>query len=969
MPTRSPLDNIDQDSRYNPDDIHYQETIAGGYVGSGTDQAETFANDPENASAKGVDGAEKNPSGGVDNGYYRPDGNPLKPQQRVTFKSIFKKKGPLGVIIAVLLGGGGLASIVLVPGLGIVHLKETMVGDLNDQFAAFDIRSDHMFKAKLKNLQASASICSSSVKIRCKFATMTDKQVKRFVDAGFTVETEDRPFGRKVITSLTLPDSDRPLTNPQDLMERRNDPNVRSAINKVHNPYFASFSDSKFGQVLKGVFGISKKKQITATTPEGISEEIGKKTAGASVRTDSVKTGPDKNGDQSRYYEDGNGTKIFESEDPDAFKKLEDSANKITSGAEQAKESGTKAVTGVLSGAAKGLLITGIADSACTVYNTANAVAAASKAIRSVQLAQYSMVFLGTADAIKAGEATPEEVSYLGNILTATDTEKRVINDSGVEVDNPNYGKNGFDSPGFQVAAYNAAPTLTTESQQFMVGGGLSGTLSGVMDNITAGLSLGIDSGRAVIRNTCATIQNPVVRAVGLIGGVALSIGSFGVGTALMAGGSVAISLALPFLEAMLADMVAGKVVDKDTKGTDSGNAIFAGTATVMGTVAQNRGMKPLTEAELQPYLALSDKVENEYIAQARFEAKETPLDIMNQYSFLGSFARSLVPISSRATESTSGLLASIPKLLSAPFTQYATSVKAASFNPDRFTKCDDMGYEELGIAADVFCNVRYGLSPQELALDPEVVLEFMIAGNHITGEGKPKSDTYKNFIKNCVERVDGWGETSVEGGDVGIDCMTVSDQNSYFRVYTFDKTVNDAMDDEVKQAGTQATIEIDFANLLADSSDIECAAGTDDAGIEDGYVRGTLVKVRLCAIPGANHTDPDAPGTVRVNSRISGAFIALYEKMNAELGSARIADSFRTMAEQQAAYDFYGPGRAATPGFSNHQMGLAIDFQLGSNNGATRPGDPVYDWLVANAASFSFQKLDSESWHWEVRQ
>lgn len=48
-----------------------------------------------------------------------------------------------------------------------------------------------------------------------------------------------------------------------------------------------------------------------------------------------------------------------------------------------------------------------------------------------------------------------------------------------------------------------------------------------------------------------------------------------------------------------------------------------------------------------------------------------------------------------------------------------------------------------------------------------------------------------------------------------------------------------------------------------------------------------------------------------------------------------------------------------AIPGTSNHETGLAIDFDL---------GDPlVFDWLAGNAARFGFHNLPSEPWHWSV--
>jgi peptidoglycan hydrolase-like protein with peptidoglycan-binding domain len=72
--------------------------------------------------------------------------------------------------------------------------------------------------------------------------------------------------------------------------------------------------------------------------------------------------------------------------------------------------------------------------------------------------------------------------------------------------------------------------------------------------------------------------------------------------------------------------------------------------------------------------------------------------------------------------------------------------------------------------------------------------------------------------------------------------------------------------------------------------------------------------------------------------------------------------------------------GRIAAPGYSNHQGGIAIDFWQvrrkgheirNSSRDAARArwrATGFYDWLRANAASFGFQPIATEEWHWEYR-
>ena len=51
-----------------------------------------------------------------------------------------------------------------------------------------------------------------------------------------------------------------------------------------------------------------------------------------------------------------------------------------------------------------------------------------------------------------------------------------------------------------------------------------------------------------------------------------------------------------------------------------------------------------------------------------------------------------------------------------------------------------------------------------------------------------------------------------------------------------------------------------------------------------------------------------------------------------------------------------------AIPGTSNHERGLAIDF----DNCSWR-GSACYIWLANNASGFGFYNLPSEPWHWSV--
>jgi hypothetical protein len=170
----------------------------------------------------------------------------------------------------------------------------------------------------------------------------------------------------------------------------------------------------------------------------------------------------------------------------------------------------------------------------------------------------------------------------------------------------------------------------------------------------------------------------------------------------------------------------------------------------------------------------------------------------------------------------------------------------------------------------------------------------------------------------------------------------------------------------------------IDMAKLFEDSSTVACGAGTRDLGaqgIQDGYHGGELVKIRLCAVPDIPCQNQECRqlggGEALVNARVSGAVAAMAKAAKEDPDGAGPSQpvqlyansSFRTMAHQRSLCPCDGV-TVARPGYSNHQMGVAIDFGNGSG-GAIRNGDEWFNWLMSNAATFGYKNYPRESWHW----
>lgn len=75
----------------------------------------------------------------------------------------------------------------------------------------------------------------------------------------------------------------------------------------------------------------------------------------------------------------------------------------------------------------------------------------------------------------------------------------------------------------------------------------------------------------------------------------------------------------------------------------------------------------------------------------------------------------------------------------------------------------------------------------------------------------------------------------------------------------------------------------------------------------------------------------------------------------------------FRSYPEQKHLHDGFvrrlpGFNKAAKPGFSKHQNGIAFDLSVPGGD-----GNPTYEWLKRNATAFGFVRtVSKEPWHWE---
>lgn len=122
------------------------------------------------------------------------------------------------------------------------------------------------------------------------------------------------------------------------------------------------------------------------------------------------------------------------------------------------------------------------------------------------------------------------------------------------------------------------------------------------------------------------------------------------------------------------------------------------------------------------------------------------------------------------------------------------------------------------------------------------------------------------------------------------------------------------------------------------------------------GYKKGRRTPIEIVSVDGSP-----------VELSTANAFWSMSEAAAKDGVELVIYSAFRSPEEQEYFYRCYttcscnGCSRAAKPGFSNHQMGKALDIAIWSPE--------VHPWLAANAKTYGFSStVPGEPWHWEFK-
>ena len=960
-------------------------------------------------------------------------------------------KKVLPVIIGILLVAlGGIVFVVLAGFYAPIAFFDTLFDDLNDQVPALDMRN----QAALRNMvpsEATASsleACKSSPEsIVCRSRTLSETQITRLERAG--IEVSGDKYGERLSpTSYTFQDKTYDANEFAKSVET--DSTLRQAYKRAFNSKVLGFSDATFVENTLNKYGGSKK----GPTLEGSKEDkanqlINRTTTNASdSSTGTTVVSPvfipiDTNDDGSP----AEGTKYTIEGATDGKEYTQADVDTAKANADQSSGSEVPSQLGDL--LIGGTSAFGYWDLACTVKSMVSAASLSAKVANQAAAINYVQPVAALAYKAKAGDISVGDSDVLAEYFHKTDNRKKIKSDAaayengsidGTEVkpdttaetmvDNPNYGKNALDSPLFKMSLNGGSnPGTKIADSQYSLGVSVKSLFGGETSAASDTIEALNNVGSTIDDATCAVVQNPVVRLVGLAFGVS--------GKLITASGTLALQLPVfinvyngaVVLDKIIANGKEGKVISDNMSDspTDLGTLAWGYATAVSGQAAQSRGMVGGNAEEILAYQRLGAQSKADYIA---IEQQDTsPLDATSKYSFLGSLLLSL----STMTNSPLTGSASLRNITSIVAGGMATIVKpansfAATIDPDRYEYCEDVAYQSVGISADVNCNVRYIMSEADLNLDTTVVQQAMSSSacggsacvDNLTTTGYPSgyspvdptqakkfaddfikgTDTglyssrvssgsytndYAKFLDFCAYRALPYGQTydleGIEDGwQTGANCKIEGTPYNYFRIYTLDNSALNARD-KVYDYSAQAsgTLNVgrpanttDYGNgwILTngvDYSSAPCDPRTTDAGIYTNPDRGYTIRVCDTNIAGLKTT---------TNALVSTNFMNMYEAAKKDGITFFLAESLRKSGD---------PYYSAQ---SRHSMGLAFDLGSTQNPGngswcytnaagdladaiacrsRSGPAGDAVRWMDKHAAEYGFQNLNNEPWHWST--
>lgn len=701
---------------------------------------------------------------GWDTNYERQEETPKKRSAGERVKGFFKatkKKTSawiIGLILAGVMGGTGfflgssLAPIMFVQNLNL---------DLKDTLSAYTSRMKNQFvhkivskKSATDNTSFGCTAVGSAISRKCRLKTIAPWTETKLKGEGIEVIGEKKLFGRIEPEGYKF----KGVTYDAESFSKAikgEVPELWHAYTKAINANWLSVKAKTFiGRVLPK-FGRNSDQPIELTgTEEEMNKQLRDGKTGGDTGETTFRRATDENGKELTDPATGEELwKLDGDESGEIFRNSEkETALKATEDVKGFKTSLSETSVKALGKLNLAVSVMAIPDALCTVRNLIGQASIATKIGNAKQYAEYAMRYLPLVGMLQAGDINnPAVGKAVQSFVTDADTREFITdfamkgtNEKDAKVNptkikNPNYGKNAMDSRLYKMSAGGGTVTPSDIEKNYSLGLEAKSTMQSIANGV-----VGIDRGivNTVNFDACNAIQSLPGRGLSFLGGVVVNVVGvvtsplgIGVGVLGLKTAQAVAALYIAYKGSAIANHMINAAMTSsvipDTMrflSLDRAAAVWTGASVLYGGEALARGMMPGNADQIIAYQQEQNVARQEVIALER--EKSSPLDINNPYSLSGSVLASIgthLPTSL----STSSFSSVVSGLSSFVFGGITSSLKpysayAASVDPSRYKQCNDPLYKDIGIDADVQCNVRYVMPEASMKIDSLEAAQYM---------------------------------------------------------------------------------------------------------------------------------------------------------------------------------------------------------------------------------------------------
>jgi hypothetical protein len=673
-----------------------------------------------------------------------------------------KSNNPLIAILIIIFGGGAsFAGLFGAMSLLPLDVVAQFIKKEDSQNTSFTIRTDKIINAKISQ-STTSGLCNPNLpklSLLCKYERPSNKLLNALDKQGISALDK----AGVVIKGTGLFPNARPdhysfkgetITAKDFSTKLTNDAEFRAAFHNAYTPRFVAFADNIF-KAIKDKFHFTLTDKLKGA----------KDTKTATTALEENSKGPE------------TGAKAAAGDIV-----AEENIVKEELTAQMEKE------TKNIAHAGKGNAIALAASVVCAAGDIPSLIINAVRAYQLVQLIDYAATIVTTVNAWKAGDAQPQEITALGDMLTVAVA-----------------GKSAMDSFGIKNILFGDTTTTDTSWKQFSPGASVidNPSIGGVSQFTSSDIKKGICNvatnpvtGFVADAVTSETIVGPLLN-IGI--GIALSTVLDQIGPSIIHGvfALLPTNIFQPLISFFLGDLAKGRV------GIEAGNLLSSGIVHLLGQTANKGGNMPLTVAQKLAYDNTTAQVNLAYAQEDR--ATHSPFDASNPNTLLGSFVSNLLPYYGNMG-SVAGVFSSLGSIITGSIGTIIgqPAANAVSANGAQYKLCDDPAITGFGkdVAAGPFCNIEYGIPPEYLGLDPQTVANDLAKQiDSTTGEPNPAPNPPISILDATTEAkgsLSGWMALCTDGGsDHASDCKITDKTTAEYAIYTIDHRVQTTMDGE----------------------------------------------------------------------------------------------------------------------------------------------------------------------------